>query len=130
MKEVQLAQVLLPMIKCNGGLTYSVTTGAIPDTGFAVSIPGHEERFPWYLNESDLANYLKRHAEALKEPGAYLGAWLDNGTWYLDVSRVVSTKEIALQLGSAWDQYAVTDLSTGLGITVPTWMKWNDADAA
>lgn len=122
--NVSTAKALLAVIKAHGGITYRVTDGEMPQQGFAVSIPGHEERFPFYLSEEDLKRYIAKHEQALTEPGHYLGAWLDNGVWVLDVTRVVGGEQTAKDLGVAWKQETIFDLSRGIQICIPQWMTY------
>lgn len=117
---------LLDVILDNDGITYSLTSGQIPHSGFAVSIPGHEERVPW-LTPQIVADYIERNSEALKGPGAFLGAWNNDGEWYLDVSRVVHDEELAMRLGAAWNQQAIFDVARKLPLIVPTWRQYHDS---
>lgn len=57
-------------------------------------------------------DYVRSHAAELAEPNAHLGAWLDKGQVYLDVSKVMPTVEQAADIGRAADQIGVFDLAT------------------
>lgn len=62
--------------------------------------------------ESIVRDYVRSHAAELAEPNAHLGAWLDQGQVYLDVSKVMPTVERAADIGRAADQIGVFDLAT------------------
>jgi hypothetical protein len=95
-----------------GGLTYDVRTHRTPRDGYAVAaFPGRERKVK-HLTAGVLLRYIRDNADALYACGAHLGAWRDNGTWYLDVSLVEPEREIALTLARVNAQLAIYDLST------------------
>ena len=116
---------LRAMARCNGGFTYCCVTGRhvgkgdgeLRLRGFMVSLPGCEHKCP--LDNTDVADYVDRNAEALKVPGNYFGGWVEDGVLFLDVSRNVATLAEALELGRQWGQLAVYDLDNGQCLRVP-----------
>jgi len=105
-------------IIANGGSSYNLLTGEFnPNNGFMVSIKGHELSIPYNLNgiQYDIARYIKSKADILisgLSENKFLGAWLDNGLLYLDVSILVDTEIEAIQLAKENNQLAYFNNST------------------
>ena len=105
-------------ILSTGGATVNLATGARPRDGWAVSLAGAEQTFPAdSFGASELAAYAARHGADLRGADRHLGAWLDGGTVYLDVSIIVADRAAAERLGRLNAQLAVYCLATGQ--TVP-----------
>lgn len=96
----------------DGGFTTSIPSGAVPEDGFMVALPGHEEVFPVELFEaSALISYVARKFDVLtSSAGVYLGAWVSDGLVYLDVSECVPSRAKALFLAAERNQLAVWDV--------------------
>lgn len=71
-------------------------------TGTIVPVP--------QFKAEDILQFIYDNFDLLNEPGRFLGAWVDNGNVYLDVSNVVDTLEEAIPLAEAAQQLAVFDL--------------------
>lgn len=99
------------------GFTVRVPSGEVPTTGYMVAFDGHEERVPAVLLCAEsVAGYVARHWDALTQENAYLGAWLEAGVVYLDVSEWVPTRDMAVRLGLERNQLAVWDVAAGASI--------------
>ncbi len=104
---------LTSSILANGGASYSLRYGDLAGRkGYAVSC--HKDReftlTPAELTDSVLQNYLHENSDLLAMPDYFLGAWIDNGTLYLDVSKRVTSKAEAVRLCREHDQKAYFDL--------------------
>lgn len=95
-----------------GGITLRLRDDVQPVAGFAVSIPGHEVKHPT-ANTYDVAHYVLAKLPAIMEHGdhACLGMWLNEGTWYYDISEVHHTLDAALAAARKAGQLAVYDLA-------------------
>lgn len=106
----------------DGGFTISLS-GQRPTDGYAVALPGYEERIPLTgLSARDVAgsiySYVVAHGAILRDPGAHLGGWLADGCLVLDISHIVRDLETALVLGRANHQDAIYSLSHGEEISL------------
>jgi hypothetical protein len=97
------------------GFTVEERTGHRPSSGFVSAVPGAEQPIPAAeFTPRHIADYRRQHAALLAQPGNHLGAWYDSDTdiIYLDVSRVFSDRQEALDFARSSDQLAIFDLST------------------
>lgn len=113
-------KVIDTVIKNPGGFSVKPNNGAVPATGFMVSLPGHTR----IVSEADLrgpggrallARYARENAGALQQPGAHLGGWTDkaSGKTYLDISHNIKSKGQAVRAGRARNQIAIWDVKNG-----------------
>lgn len=99
-----------------GGFTYNPKRNETRKQGFAVAVDKRyekkftEEEFK-KRGEEIIKQYVKDHAEQLAQPKAHLGAWLEEGHIFLDVSNVQRTLSEAANVGRANDQIGVFDLA-------------------
>ena len=104
-----------------GGFTYGIG-GYRPTEGYAVAIAGRERSHTAQRNyertATSISIYARLNYDVLQLPGFYLGAWLDDGRIYLDVVRVFSDRDMALEAGKRNHQLAVFDLTTQEAIFV------------
>ena len=120
-------------VQKNGGHTVSVTTGAVPTAGYAVSLPGYSRVYPIETNIATglpnydhelgdrISEYVHDNWKELAKPDAFLGIYHspESGQLYLDVSVVAKKQEAALQAGrignqeSIWDILNQNEISTG-----------------
>ena len=67
-------------------------------------------------------SYLAAGVEAatnLVAPGQYIGTWRDaDGTWYIDLVRVIYSRSHAVRLGRRYAQLAIYDLTAGEVVTL------------
>ncbi len=107
------ANVLFNSILANGGATVSLE-GFEPSEGFAVSIyPYRGICKPLHMVDAHvISSWISRNLEWLSRADHYVGAWLDHGFLYLDISIIVSDRDEAIALGRAHDQLSIFDFST------------------
>lgn len=108
----------------NGGASYQIETGQLnPTTGFMVALPGYEQTFsiPDNVNQwqNIVLSYLLTKVQANNEKHCtivgllvenidyFLGAWIDSGKLYLDLSENVADFETAKKLGIERKQISI-----------------------
>lgn len=107
-------------IIANGGGTYAVErnahTGSVTITkqnlkhGYMVSRPGTELTLAaTEATDGDIGAYVGRNLDALTHLTTYLGAWVEDGTLFLDISDQVSTQNVALFRAVQGNQLAIFD---------------------
>lgn len=88
-----------------------------PTSGYMVSLKGTEVQFP---NVADMPDdVLQRECDDFdcRVPrGVYFGAWVDEGTLYLDHSVNIQDRDVAIALGHANNQLAIWDIANGKSI--------------
>lgn len=102
-------------ILINGGITYDTATGEQPEHGYACSIDKSREysvRAEAFV-PSTLLNWIYDNLDLLSHPNTYLGAWIEDGVVYLDVSVVLPTLEQALECARQHNQRSVYSLHNG-----------------
>ena len=111
-------------IIANAGGTFSFTGEPVsfPD-GYAVSLAGFETITPLEglsaTNFVNLANDLVRKVDGLADPSThFIGAWIEDGNLYIDLSVRVEDKERALVKAANADQLAIWDFANGESVTV------------
>lgn len=106
---------IIENIKENGGGTYNKDLKSInAKRGYMVSLQGYERKCK---TEEEIKKAIKENMEIIKGlDSAYLGAWIDEGIIYIDVSILVENKEDALELGKVNNQLAVYDLKSNESI--------------
>ena len=93
----------------NGGGSYSFITGETnPTTGYMVSIRDRQ-RIIDELQVKEVQCYVTENKGLLMTDGAFLGVWVSDGKWYLDVSYNVHRLESAIKMGKANEQIAIWD---------------------
>ena len=108
----------------NGGITYNLHLNASLAglNYFAVAMyPDHEKIVP--VEDFDIntvRDYLLDNIDLLKDRRNSLGTWhnTDNNMIYLDISRTISNKETAIDLGKKHKQLAIFDLANLEEITL------------
>jgi hypothetical protein len=104
------ANALATKLTNDGGFTSSLI-GDSPLPGsklFAVAYSKDSERyFPLVTFEPEnLIDFIADHADALSQPGVYLGGWVDNGLVYLDTSIITKDEQVAIDHAILNDQIA------------------------
>lgn len=102
----------------NEGATFDIRTREFKKDGFAVADPAQayqaEEKHssPVFAEEGRklIGEFIKNWEGELTEPNKYVGAWLDDGNYYLDVATVVMDRSKAIEMGKETDQIAIWDL--------------------
>jgi hypothetical protein len=97
-----------------GGFTYDPQKDTLREEGFAVSIFKNKEMIvdSPVLSGHDIYRFVDSAAQELLVPGACVGAWKNDGKWYLDVSVVMPTFYGAMELAKSNNQLAIFDLDT------------------
>jgi len=108
----------------HNGATFNTYTGTFAilnvTEGFAVSVPGFEQKIP--VAEFEFATHVRQYLEredvqtALrKSTNGHFGIWVDKigGYVYLDVSQVVQSQSHAAKLAVEGDQLCFFEFETG-----------------
>lgn len=103
---------LLNKLFQNNGFTYNPFTGEEPTSGFMVSdCKDCETVFELsQINDETITKYMVDHAQQLGRVGAFLGAWVDSGKVYFDISMRFENKNEALTVARDNAQLAIFDL--------------------
>lgn len=106
---------IIEEIKENNGGTYNKDLKSInASKGFMVSLQGYERKC---RTEEETEEAITENMEIIQGlDGAYLGAWIDEGVIYIDVSVLVENKEDAMQLGKINNQLAIFDIENNESI--------------
>ena len=71
-----------------------------------------------------IKDFYKEHDALLRQPGNYLGTWMDGGKMYIDISQRVPTRAKALVLGRTRNELAVYDVRRGTSINIEKFSSW------
>ena len=100
------------------GFTIDLRSKTSPKDGFMASDSGAEKTFEWSkVSESratlrsSITQYIRDHADLLDGAGAFFGAWVDEGTLYLDVSRRYASRSAGVSAGFRNQQKAIYDVA-------------------
>ena len=103
-------------IEQNHGATLTPTLdNATHNNGFYVSLKDFETKTR--LSRLDIRT-IKHYQEKAQKYGAYIGAWIDNGVLYLDISKHVKSKRKALKLARKNYQLAIYDIKKGKSVYI------------
>lgn len=118
------ASKLIDNVMKNGGFTYRAISKLQPTKGFVVSTTKNLEQVvsSGEITPKHLQDYVDKNRDVLAQPNAHLGAWVDGGKVYLDVSRVFTDKNEALKLAEEHQQEGIYDLGNGKTI----YTKWGN----
>lgn len=106
-------QTLTDTILKEGGASYSLTYGNLAGTkGYALSIyKDREAQIPVNeFNPNELRNFVNENSDLLSNEGHFIGAWVDNGIVYLDISVKIRVQKDAIKMARANKQLAIFDL--------------------
>lgn len=106
---------IIEEIKKNNGGTYNKELKSISASkGFMVSLQGYEKKCK---TEQEIEKAIKENMEIIKGlDNAYLGAWIDEGITYIDISILVDNKKDALEMGKINNQLAIYDIENNESI--------------
>lgn len=106
---------IIEEIKENNGGTYNKELKSINATsGYMVSLLGYEKKCRT-IEETEKA--ITENMEIIKGlDSAYLGAWIDEGITYIDISVLVENKEDAMELGKINNQLAIYNIENNESI--------------
>lgn len=116
---------VLDTLHGSGGHTWNADlTPSTAKEGFAVSLKGAETPVPAEQFTADTVRQFRdAHSDLFaNDADLKVGAWNDNGTVYLDVSKIVPSYGAAMNLGRQEGQRAVFDIGKGevLNVTEPS----------
>ena len=108
-------KTIIEEIKENGGGTYNKEYKTIDaKQGFMVSLQGYEKKCK---TEQETEKAINENMEIIRGlDNAYLGAWIDEGITYIDISVLVENKEDALEMGKINNQLAIYDIENNKSI--------------
>lgn len=106
---------IIEEIKENGGGTYNKELKSISASkGFMVSLQGYERKCK---TEQETEKAIMENMEIIKGlDSAYLGAWIDEGITFIDISILVENKDDAMELGKINNQLAIYDIKNNESI--------------
>ena len=111
--------IFLENVAKNGGCSYNPTTGVInPDKGYMVSVKGAEKIFEGNLQDS-IGEYYADYFEKLNSGKYFLGAWVNKGVTYLDLSVNVLNENEAIIQGILNQQKAIWNCGLRAEINLP-----------
>ncbi len=95
----------------NMGCSYNILTRQTnPKDGFMVSLQGTERKVNLQeFSPEHVRQYIKQHRDRLNTDNIFLGAWVDKGTVYLDLSVKIPTFEAAEEMDYLNNQQAIYD---------------------
>jgi hypothetical protein len=104
-------------VRTNGGGSIHIPSGYVnPTRGYMVSLKGFEKKLQDSLDMAVVIDYVDSEINStglLYNHHTYLGIWLKEGTWYLDVSINMDDEESAIAFGKANEQIAIWDCAKG-----------------
>lgn len=106
---------IIKEIKENNGGTYNKDLKSInAKSGYMVSLQGYEKKCK---SEQEIEKAINENMEIVRGlDNAYLGAWIDEGIIYIDISVLVENKEDAMELGKINNQLAIYDIENNESI--------------
>ena len=105
------SQTFVNDVKSNDGATVSTHGESLPLSGFYVSDDNGAIVDADTFSASDVDAFANSRALTLSSPGVYLGAWINDGKVYLDVTRHFYSREVALSHGALNNQLAIWDIA-------------------
>jgi hypothetical protein len=102
------------LIDRDGGFTLDIL-GYRPLKGYVVSLPGYTRKIEVNsFSDEDIKDYAANYFyELTSGQNFYIGAWLENGEVWLDLSENVKDLTTALRLGKERNQIAIWDVVNG-----------------
>ena len=87
-----------------------------PTRGYMVSLKGFEKKLQGSLKVEEVMDYVHSEIDStglLNNHHTYLGIWLKDGIWFLDVSINMDDRDSAIAFGKANEQIAIWDCAKG-----------------
>jgi hypothetical protein len=107
----------------NGGATYNLANGGTVDKGYMVSKKGFEMKFQEVDVTQAVCQFIKEFGFELYEVENFMGAWIDEGVLYLDVSNNFAKRSDAIREGYKNEQLAIYDVIAQESLYLPTPQK-------
>ena len=108
----------------NGGATYNLANGGTVDKGYMVSKKGFEMKFQPEVDVTQaVCQFIKEFGFELYEVENFMGAWIDEGILYLDISNNFAKRSDAIREGYKNEQLAIFDVVAQESLYLPTPQK-------
>ena len=108
----------------NGGATYNLANGGTVDKGYMVSKKGFEMKFQPEVDVTQaVCQFIKEFGFELYEVENFMGAWIDEGILYLDISNNIADRRKAIKEGYKNEQLAIFDVVAQESLYLPTPQK-------
>jgi hypothetical protein len=108
----------------NGGATYNLAMGDTAHSGYMVSKKGFEMKFQPEVDVTQaVCQFIKEFGFELYEVENFMGAWIDEGVLYLDVSNNFAKRSDAIREGYKNEQLAIFDVVAQESLYLPTPQK-------
>ena len=106
---------IIEEIKEKNGGTYNKELKPInAKSGYMVSLQGYEKKC---RTDEETERAIIKNMEIVERlDNAYLGAWIDEGITYIDISVLVENKEDAMELGKINNQLAIYNIKNNESI--------------
>ena len=108
----------------NGGATYNLAMGDTAHKGYMVSKKGFEMKF---LPETEVRvaviQFMEKYGFELYEVENFMGAWIDEGILYMDISNNFTKRSEAIREGYKNEQLAIYDVVAQESVYLPTPQK-------
>lgn len=103
---------IIETIKENGGMTLGLNASK----GYMVSLYGYEFTTK---NEDEVLKKINEYKKIIEnKAGCYVGVWLEDGLYYIDVSILIDNFNEALEVGKKNKQLAIYDLKNNNSIYI------------
>lgn len=123
MKQSNLKKFEADLIQ-NGGATYNLKTGEVPETGYVVSVLSPELKSSLKTLKKGIKTFVSVNAVDLENPEIYLGGWKDGDSYILDLSLVYESKEEAFMTAIANEQKVIYHLDSGDCLIRDKYNRW------
>lgn len=112
----------------NGGASFNLLTSEYnPNSGYMVAVKGYEVKIPVeQFNRKTVADYIANNVYMLLtnvDSNLFLGAWVDEGFVYLDISMKIEDKIQALHLAIDSKELAIFDNENKESVFVEGFLK-------
>ena len=108
----------------NGGATYNLAMGDTAHSGYMVSKKGFEMKFPTEKNvKQAVIQFMEAYGFELYEVENFMGAWIDEGILYMDISNNFEKRSDAIREGYKNEQLAIFDVVAQESLYLPTPQK-------
>jgi hypothetical protein len=117
-----LKEFVAAIIK-NGGATYNLAIGDTAHSGYMVSKKGFEMKFQEVDVTQAVCQFIKEFGFELYEVENFMGAWVDEGILYIDISNNFAKRSEAIREGYKNEQLAIYDVIAQESVYLPTPQK-------
>jgi hypothetical protein len=105
----------------NGGATYNLAIGDTAHSGYMVSKKGFEMKFlPETKVRDAVIQFMEAYGFELCFEENYMGAWVDEGILYMDISNNFEKRSEAIREGYKNEQLAIYDVVAQESVYLPT----------